>query len=150
MRKSQYSLELIRSIVEEMGQGVSMGALRERYGVSLATLYRWRARYAGLPTMSPEDVSRLVVLEREVDTLRRELEQAHSDLRLLRWLVRQKGVTVARSRALVATCVEQLQVSERQACRALAVQRSSTRYESRPPPCNSADSSERDATPNRR
>ncbi|MFW5877008.1 MAG: transposase [Myxococcota bacterium] len=149
MPNRRYSVERIRSIVQEMDQGVPMKALRDRHGVSLATLYRWRGRYAGLATMSSDDLSRLEALERELAAVRRQLEEARSDLSLLRRVVRQKGVTVARGRVLIATCVERLGVSERQACRALGVQRSSMRYGNRPPPCKSAANSERDATPRR-
>jgi putative transposase len=150
MHRPRHSLDRIRSILAELDDGALVGELSARHGVSAATVYRWRGRYAHLSQVADEELSRLETLEREVAALRQQLEEAREDLDLLRRLVRLKGATVARGRALVASCVDQLRASERQACRALAVQRSSIRYGNRPAPRRSAASAEQDATPRRR
>jgi putative transposase len=150
MRRPRQSLDRIRSILTELEDGAPVSEVGARHGVSSATVYRWLGRYAHLSEIAEEELPRLESLERQVAALRQQLEEAREDLELLRRLVRLKGATVARGRALVATCVDRLQVSERQACRALGVQRSSIRYGNRAAPPSSAASSERDATPRRR
>ncbi len=68
LRKSKFSEEQIIGIVKEAGAGVEIAALLRRHGISRATLYQWRSKYAGA-TVS--DVKRIKELEAENSKLKR-------------------------------------------------------------------------------
>ncbi|MGB5929773.1 MAG: transposase, partial [Cyclobacteriaceae bacterium] len=48
MRRSKFSPEKIDKILKEFEQGKSAQEISRAYGVSTATFYKWRERYAGM------------------------------------------------------------------------------------------------------
>ncbi len=75
MRKSKFSPQQIASILKEFDTGKSVSELTREYGVSSASFYKWRSRYAG---MNSKELKRLKTLEDE----NRRLKQMYSNLAL--------------------------------------------------------------------
>jgi putative transposase len=47
MRKGRFTEEQIIGALKEHAAGLSAGELCRKYGISDATFYKWRSRYAG-------------------------------------------------------------------------------------------------------
>ena len=75
MRKSKFSPEKIAKILKEFDQGKSALEVSREYGISTATFYKWRERYAG---MSGKELKRIKELEDE----NRKLKQMYASLAL--------------------------------------------------------------------
>ena len=75
MRKSKFSPEKIAKILKDFDQGKSAQEVSREYGVSTATFYKWRERYAG---MSGKELKRIKELEEE----NRKLKQMYASLAL--------------------------------------------------------------------
>ena len=75
MKKSRYSGEQIVNILKEGEAGIPVAELCRKYGMSDATYYNWKAKYAG---MTSSDVKRLRQLEDE----NRRLKHLVADLTL--------------------------------------------------------------------
>lgn len=63
MKKKRYSDEQIVMILREVEAGGKVGETCRKHGVSDATYYNWKQKYAG---MSVSDVKRLKALKRSV------------------------------------------------------------------------------------
>ena len=68
MRKSKFSESQIVGILKEAEAGIPVADLLRRTGVSKATFFKWRSKYAGA---SVPDVKRLRELEAENTKLKR-------------------------------------------------------------------------------
>ena len=68
MRKSKFSEEQIIGIVKEAEAGVDVATLLRRHGISRATLYQWRSKYAGATV---NELKRIKELEAENARLKR-------------------------------------------------------------------------------
>ena len=75
MKKTRHSEEQIVGILKEGEAGMSVTDLCRKYGMSDATYYNWKAKYAGMAT---SDVKRLKQLEDE----NRRLKHLVADLTL--------------------------------------------------------------------
>jgi len=75
MKKTRYSEEQIVSILKEGEAGISVTDLCRKYGMSDATYYNWKAKYAGMAT---SDVKRL----KQLDDENRRLKHLVADLTL--------------------------------------------------------------------
>jgi putative transposase len=75
MKKNRYSEEQIVNILKEGEAGITVAELCRKYGMSDATYYNWKAKYAG---MTSSDVKRLRQLEDE----NRRLKHLVADLTL--------------------------------------------------------------------
>jgi putative transposase len=68
MKKTRYSEEKIVKILKEGDSGVGVGELCRKYGMSDATYYNWRKKYAG---MEAGDVRELKALKEENQKLKK-------------------------------------------------------------------------------
>lgn len=75
MKKSKFSPEQIARILKEFDEGKSVSELAREHGVSTATFYKWRSKYAG---MNSKELKRLKQLEEE----NRKLKQMYATLAL--------------------------------------------------------------------
>lgn len=62
MKKGQYSVEKIISILNEVESGIPAKELCRRYGFTENTFYRWKSKYGGMTT---SEARRLKELEEE-------------------------------------------------------------------------------------
>jgi putative transposase len=76
MRKSRFTEEKIVGILQEYAAGAKVSELCRKPGMSDATLYKWKARYAG---MTVSELRRLKDLEVENSELKRLLADALLD-----------------------------------------------------------------------
>jgi putative transposase len=128
MKRSRFSEEQVISILKEQEAGSATADVCRRHGISSATFYKWKAKFGGLEI---SDARRLRALEEENVRLkppagRRDARQRHSERR-----GRKKMVTPDVKRAAVAHACAVHGVSQRRACAALAVDRSTARYVTR-------------------
>ncbi len=75
MKKSKFSEEQIVRILQEIEAGAKVGETCRKVGISEATYYVWKAKYAGL------DVSQLRRLK-ELETENGRLKKMYADLSL--------------------------------------------------------------------
>jgi putative transposase len=68
MRKSRFTEEQIVTILKEGEAGVEVAGLLRRYGISRATYYQWRSKYAGTTVA---ELKRIKELESENAKLKR-------------------------------------------------------------------------------
>nr|WP_237708141.1 IS3 family transposase [Oceanicola sp. S124] len=125
MKRSRFSEEQIIGVLKEQEAGMSTADVCRKHGVSSATFYKWKARYGGLEV---SDARRLKALEEENGKLKKLLAEAMLDNAILKDVAAKKLVAPGVKREAVAHVVEVHGVSQRRACRVLAVDRSSVRY----------------------
>ncbi len=75
MRKSKFSESHIVGILKEAEAGIPVADLLRRHGVSKATFFKWRSKYAGATI---NDVKRL----RELEAENAKLKRMYADLAL--------------------------------------------------------------------
>jgi putative transposase len=84
MKAKRYTEEQIIAVLKEGEAGASIGDLCRKYGISNATYYNWKARYAG---MTVSDVRRLKSLETENRRLKQIVAEQALDNRTLKELL---------------------------------------------------------------
>jgi putative transposase len=84
MVRKQYTEEQIISVLKEAEAGAKIGDLCRKYGMSDATYYNWKTKYAGL-TVS--ELKRLKALEEENRRLKQIVAEQALDNRALKELL---------------------------------------------------------------
>ena len=87
MKKKRYSEEQIIGILRDAEAGMAVKDVCRKHGVSEASFYLWRTKYAG---MQVSDAKRLRELEDENRRLKRLVAEQALDVQLLRELNRKK------------------------------------------------------------
>jgi putative transposase len=87
MKGTKFSEEQIIAVLKEADAGAKTKDLCRRHGISEATFYNWKAKYAG---MTVSDVRRLKELEAENSKLKRLLADAELDKAALKDLLGRK------------------------------------------------------------
>lgn len=75
MKKSKFNETKILAILKEAEAGMAVSEISRKYGVSSATFYNWKSKYAG---MSGSEIRRMRQLEEE----NKRLKQMYADLSL--------------------------------------------------------------------
>ncbi len=86
-RGKRYSEEQIIRILKEVENGKSVAEVVRQYGVSEATVYRWRSKYGG---MERSELQRLRELEEENRRLKRIVAQQALDIDALKDVASKK------------------------------------------------------------
>jgi putative transposase len=84
MKAKRYTEEQIIAVLKEGEAGAMVGELCRKYGISNATYYNWKAKYAG---MTVSDVRRLKSLEAENRRLKQIVAEQALDNRTLKELL---------------------------------------------------------------
>jgi putative transposase len=87
MKRSRFSEEQIIAILREQEAGMPTAEVCRRHGVSTATFYKWKAKFAG---MGVSEAKRLKALEEENNKLKRMLADAMLDNSALKDLLGKK------------------------------------------------------------
>ncbi|WP_108861535.1 IS3 family transposase [Ruegeria sp. Alg231-54] len=122
--KPEEIVSKLRQVEVLMGQGMSRLDAVRQIGVVEQTYYRWRKKYGG---MGVDQLKELKRLQKENERLRRAVSDLTLDKLILTEANKGKLLSPARRRACVNHVRNQLNVSERRACRVLGQHRSTQR-----------------------
>ena len=84
MKARQYTEEQIIAVLKEGEAGAKVSDLSSKYGMSDATYYNWKSKYAG---MTVSDLKRLKALEEENRRLKQIVGEQALDIRALKDLL---------------------------------------------------------------
>ncbi len=87
MKKKRFTEEQIITVLKEAEVGAKTEELCRKHGISSATFYNWKAKYAG---MTVSEARRLKDLEHENTRLKRLLADAELDKAALKDLLNRK------------------------------------------------------------
>lgn len=87
MKKSMFSPVKIAGILKEFDNGKSAEELSREYGVSKASLYKWRQRYGG---MEATELKRIKELEEENARLKRMYANLAMELDVAKYIIEKK------------------------------------------------------------
>lgn len=88
MKKSRFTENKILQVLKELEGGISTADLSRQHGISVATIYNWRAKYAG---MTESDLKRLRQLEDENRRLKHMYAELSMDHEILKDVVAKKS-----------------------------------------------------------
>ncbi len=87
MKKSKFTEAQIAFILRQAEEGTSVGEVCRKAGISDATFYNWRKKYAGL---MPSEMKRLRQLEEENARLKRIVADLSLDKEMLQDVIKRK------------------------------------------------------------
>jgi putative transposase len=87
MKRTKFSEQQIAFILRQAEEGVPVGEVCRKVGISEQTYYRWRKRYGG---MMPSEMKRLKQLEEENMRLKKLVADLSLDKEMLQEVVRKK------------------------------------------------------------
>ena len=87
MKASKFSEAQIAFVLKQAEDGTAVGEVCRKVGISEATFYNWRKRYAGL---MPSEVKRLRQLEEENAKLKRLVADLSLDKAMLQDVLQKK------------------------------------------------------------
>lgn len=87
MKKSKFSEGQIAFILKQAEDGATVGEVCRKAGISEATFYYWRKKYAGL---MPTEMKRLRQLEEENGKLKKIVADLSLDKEMLQDVIRRK------------------------------------------------------------
>ncbi|MFW8630838.1 IS3 family transposase [Vibrio natriegens] len=124
--KKRFNEQQIIAILKEAEAGIPARELCRKHGISDATFYTWRKKYAGLDV---SEARRLKALEDENARLKKLLAETLLDAEALKIALSPKVLTVEDKRKAVKVIQKGTQLSERRACLLVGIQRASLRYQ---------------------
>ena len=114
MKRSKFSEEQIVYAIRQADAGIPVGDLCRQLGVSDATFYAWKKKYAHLGVSK---LRRFRQLEEENSRLKRLVADLSLDKHMLSEALRKKSLRPARRRELAGWLQDTFQVSCLRACR---------------------------------
>lgn len=87
MKKKRFTPEQIAAILKEFDNGKIVLEITRTYGVSKASLYKWRERYGG---MNSDELKRMKALEEENRRLKHMYAELALDLKLAKEIIEKK------------------------------------------------------------
>ena len=87
MKRSKFTEAQIAFILRQAEEGTAVGEVCRKAGISEATYYNWRKKYAGL---TPSEMKRLRLLEEENGKLKRIVADLSLDKAMLQDVIRRK------------------------------------------------------------
>lgn len=87
MKPSRFTEEQIIGILREQEAGLATADVCRKHGISIATFYKWKAKYGGLEV---SDAKRLKALEDENAKLKKLLAEAMLDSAMLKDVASKK------------------------------------------------------------
>src|SRR5215472_14844457 len=87
MKKSKFTEAQIAFILRQAEEGTAVGEICRKAGISEATFYSWRKKYAGL---MPSEMKRLRQLEEENSNLKKIVADLSLDKAMLQDVIRRK------------------------------------------------------------
>ncbi|ATZ10275.1 transposase [Erwinia amylovora] len=124
MRKSRYSEEQITSAIKASEDGTRVNVICDALGISAATLYSWKKKYADL---SSEKGRKMRDMEEKLHRIERELQLMSSDKEMLQSVLKHFFTTKDKRQA-VNFLQNTYQVGTRRSCRLLDISRSVYHY----------------------
>ncbi|MFC2058404.1 IS3 family transposase [Chloroflexota bacterium] len=125
MVRRKYTEEQIIAVLREGEAGAKVADLCRKHGMSDASYYNWKAKYAGL-TVS--ELKRLKSLEEENRRLKQIVGEQALDIRALKELLFKKLLKPGVKRLAVSHARQSLGLSERKACLLVNISASVYRY----------------------
>lgn len=124
MRKSRYTEEQITSAIKASECGVKVKEICDELGISEATFYSWKKKFAGL---SSEEGRKIKDLEEKVHNMERELQTLSSDKEMLQSVLKNFFTTNDKRQA-VNYLQDTFDIGTRRSCRLLDISRSVYHY----------------------
>ncbi|MBP2169361.1 putative transposase [Erwinia toletana] len=124
MRKSRYSEEQITSAIKASECGVKVKEICDELGISEATFYSWKKKYAGL---SSEDGRKIKELEEKLQAVEREVQMLSADKEMLQSVLKHFFTTNDKRQA-VNFLQDTYEIGTRRSCRLLDISRSVYHY----------------------
>ncbi|WP_034911534.1 MULTISPECIES: transposase [Erwinia] len=124
MRKSRYTEEQITSAIKASERGVKVKEICEELGISEATFYSWKKKYAGL---SSEEGRKIKDLEERLHYVQREMQTLMSDKEMLQSVLKNFFTTNDKRQA-VNYLQDTFEIGTRRSCRLLDISRSVYHY----------------------
>jgi putative transposase len=87
MKKGKFNTDQIAKILKEFEQGKSLDDIIREHGVSRASFYKWRQRYAG---MEASELKRVKELEEENARLKRMYANLAMELDVAKYIIEKK------------------------------------------------------------
>ncbi|MDX2253475.1 MAG: IS3 family transposase [Nitrospira sp.] len=128
MTRKRHTEEQIIAVLKDAQAGTGVQELCRKHGISDATFYKWRTKYAGLEV---SDVKKLRQPEDENRRLKQMVADQALDIQALKAINRKKLVAPKAKRAVAQWSTERFGLSERRVCRLLELDRNTLRYRSR-------------------
>ncbi|MDZ4066619.1 MAG: IS3 family transposase, partial [Tabrizicola sp.] len=128
MKASKFSDAQKAFIIKQGDEGTPVAEICRKAGISQATYFNWKKKYAGL---LPTEMKRLKQLEDENARLKKIVADLTLDREMLQDVIRRKNLKPGRMRELVRGMCTDWAVSIRTACGAIGFDRSTFLYQSR-------------------
>jgi putative transposase len=127
VKKSRFTEEQIAFALKQAELGTKVEEICRKIGISDATFYKWRQKYAGL---GPSELRRLRQLEEENAKLKRLVADLSLDLGVAAGRSVKKALKPSRKRELAADLINRYGASMRKACAAIQLSRAVYLYQS--------------------
>ncbi|MBI5316136.1 MAG: IS3 family transposase [Nitrospirae bacterium] len=128
MTRKRHTEEQIIAVLKDAQAGIGVQELCRKHGISDATFYKWRTKYAGLEV---SDVKKLRQLEDENRRLKQMVAEQALDIQALKAITGKKLVRPKAKRAAAQEVVARFGLSQRRVCQLVDVDRNTLRYQSR-------------------